>query len=195
MRFSRHNVVEGNDPDRKVLDREVQWAFVRQVTMLRKCAPVVEHDGLQSGTGVWNVNGVALPGGGGIPRTLIVTEGFGRIPLAERIAALAGELAGAGASLNGATQVRAGAMRPEIIIPRKVEMHAAQAAGEPAAEGLKVGARVRIIRVPHFGRLATICELPAAAERIETGAVARVLRAKLDDGAVVTIPRANVELL
>ncbi len=32
------------------------------------------------------------------------------------------------------------------------------------------------------------------AEIIETGAHARVLRAKLDDGKVVTVPRANVEL-
>jgi hypothetical protein len=43
--------------------------------------------------------------------------------------------------------------------------------------------------------MGVIEELPHELVRIETGASVRVLRAKLDDGRQVTVPRANVELL
>jgi len=52
---------------------------------------------------------------------------------------------------------------------------------------------IRIIRVPHFGKLAEVAGLPPDPVRIETGARVRVLEAKLRDGTVVTVPRANVE--
>ena len=61
--------------------------------------------------------------------------------------------------------------------------------------GLSVGARIRLIRVPYFGRTGVVRELPQELERIETGAWLRVLRAELDDGSCVTVPRANVELV
>ena len=58
---------------------------------------------------------------------------------------------------------------------------------------LEVGSLVRIIREPYFGALAQVKELPIKAEKIETGAYVRVLRAEVE-GKVVTVPRANVEL-
>lgn len=135
--------------------------------------------------------GVALTGDEAVSMTVIITEGFGSLPMSARtfdaIKAVAGEVA----SINGATQVRAGAQRPEFIAP----MRASVSARDNRAHGLEVGERVRIIRVPFFGATGTITELPHDLARIETGAHVRVLKATLDDGRQVTVPRANVELV
>lgn len=61
--------------------------------------------------------GVAITGTEEIGLTLIITEGFGDIAMAERTFALLNSRQGDQASVNGATQIRAGVMRPEIIIP------------------------------------------------------------------------------
>jgi hypothetical protein len=58
-----------------------------------------------------------------------------------------------------------------------------------------VGSIVRVIRVPYFGLRAEILELPRELTVIETGAMARVAKARLiESGQVVTVPRANLEL-
>ena len=139
--------------------------------------------------------GMAVTGHEDVPMTVIVTEGFGWLPLAERTHSLLRSLEGRAASINGATQVRAGAVRPEIIVARE-ETGASPAAGDrdPAA-GLRIGAPVRIIRAPHFGVTAEVVALPADPQPIATGARTRVLNARLPNGDTVTVPRANVELL
>ncbi|NDC39005.1 MAG: hypothetical protein EBZ48_13300, partial [Proteobacteria bacterium] len=126
--------------------------------------------------------------------SVVITEGFGEIPISQRVTALFAPLAGREASLNGTTQVRAGAVRPEIIVPGVYE-GAGMVANAVGARGLTVGAAVRLIRFPFFGLNGEVVELPHPLERIDTGAYARVLRVKLADGRVVTVPRANVELL
>ena len=136
--------------------------------------------------------GMAVTGHEDVPVTVIVTEGFGWLPMAERTHALLRSLEGRAASINGATQVRAGAVRPEIIVARE----GGEAGGEQGAgTGLRVGAAIRIIRVPHFGATAEVVALPPEPQRIETGARTRVLEARLPNGDLVTVPRANVELL
>jgi hypothetical protein len=60
---------------------------------------------------------------------------------------------------------------------------------------LAVGDPIRIIRGAHFGELATVADLPHELEKIATESQVRVLRAKLPDGSVITVPRANVEIL
>jgi hypothetical protein len=60
---------------------------------------------------------------------------------------------------------------------------------------MEIGSPVRIIREPHFGVIGTVAELPSELTPLETEAKVRVLGVKLKDGAVVTLPRANVELI
>lgn len=138
--------------------------------------------------------GIALTGDELVSMTVIITEGFGNLLMSERTFALFQELQGKQASINGATQVRAGALRPEIVVP---DPAAEARAGDEtaAARGLSVGSSIRIIRVPYFGEYATVTELPHEMVEIETGAHARVLRARLEDGQTITVPRANVELV
>jgi len=136
--------------------------------------------------------GVAITGQERLGITVILTEGFGRLPMAEETFALLRAHEGERAALNGATQIRAGVQRPEVIIPL-----AAKSARERKVGGgrLAVGSRVRLVRDPYFGELGTVRDLPAEPAVIETEARVRVLRVHLDDGREVTVPRANVELI
>ena len=136
--------------------------------------------------------GVSVTGDEDVPFTFIVTEGFGRLSMSKRVSELAREIAGRRASVNGATQVRAGAMRPEVIAPFEGE---AKTVGVEELKTLEIGAPVRVVRVPHFGEIGTIVDLPSEPTRIPSGALVRILVAKLENGEEVSIPRANVELL
>ncbi len=139
--------------------------------------------------------GVAITGSEDLGLTVIFTEGFGEIAMAERTFELLGSREGADASVNGATQIRAGVMRPEIVIPLR-EGDQGGKATRPRADGeLRPGRPVRIIRDPHFGLIGTVSALPAEPQALESGSKARVLEVKLNSGESVIIPRANVELI
>jgi hypothetical protein len=142
--------------------------------------------------------GIALTGDEPIAMTVIITEGFGALPMNPRIAEMISACSGAQVSINGATQVRAGALRPEIITAPSVDRIslATESASEQLGQGLVVGQAVRMIRVPYFGMYGTIVELPRELVRIETGAFARVAKVSLQ-GLIeqVIVPRANLEIV
>jgi hypothetical protein len=138
--------------------------------------------------------GVAITGQEDVNTTLIVTEGFGEIAMARRTFDLLKANSGRRASVNGATQIRAGVIRPEVIIPLE-ETAAAPAERLDSGHALDIGTPIRIIREPYFGELATVAGLPPELTEIPSGAMVRVLNATLSDGRTVTVPRANVEIL
>jgi hypothetical protein len=138
--------------------------------------------------------GVAITGSEQLGLTVIITEGFGEIAMAERTFNLFASREGAAAAANGATQIRAGVMRPEIVIPLAgqptAEGHKAQAAGY-----LEIGMAVRIVRDPYFGLIGQVSALPPEPRVLESGSKARVLEVTFKSGEGVIIPRANVELI
>ncbi len=136
--------------------------------------------------------GVAITGQENIPLTLIIMEGFGDLPLARRTFQLLKRFDGFSASINGATQIRAGVVRPEIIIPHKEEIPSYK---ERFPERLVLGTRVRIIREPYFGSLGEVVALPSELRVLETGARARVAEVLLEGGERVVVPRANLEII
>ncbi|MGC1276077.1 MAG: hypothetical protein WBC44_20430 [Planctomycetaceae bacterium] len=139
--------------------------------------------------------GVAVTGSETIGVTLVITEGFGEIAMAERTFRLLAEHEGDLAAVNGTTQIRAGVLRPEIVIPLgPAELDEAVT---PAAAGgrLEPGTAVRIIRDPHFGLIGSVAALPTEPAVLPSGSKARVLDVRLDSGQMVTVPRANVELI
>jgi hypothetical protein len=136
--------------------------------------------------------GVAITGDEDLPMTVIITEGFGSLPLSHRVLATLKDFDGYECSINGATQVRAGAIRPEILIPHRGSI---QKGDDSQGVGLSPGLRIRLIRVPFFGQFATVVELPNEPVTIETGAKTRVLKARLEDGTIAIVPRANVEIV
>jgi hypothetical protein len=137
--------------------------------------------------------GVAITGTENINITVLVTEGFGFLSMAGRTFELLKTLEGKTASINGATQIRAGVIRPELIVPLPEDLARSNVAVE--AHELLVGAAIRVIREPYFGQLGTVTELPAQLMVVDSGTEVRVLKAKLASGEIATVPRANVEIM
>lgn len=137
--------------------------------------------------------GVAITGSEPINLTIVVTEGFGYLNMAQRTFDLLKTLEGKEGSINGATQIRAGVIRPEVIVPLGADAVGSNLAAQVFE--LKEGTPIRVIREPYFGRLGTVTALPATLVTLESGTEVRVLRARLENGEEVTVPRANVEIL
>jgi len=137
--------------------------------------------------------GVAITGHEKKGITLILTEGFGRMTMAHETFKLLKSREGLLASVNGATQIRAGVMRPEVAIP--VEETDTHRDTEKQAGAMNIGSPVRCIRAPYFGKLGTVEALPAELKLLDSEARVRVLDVKFADGKIVTVPRANVELI
>jgi hypothetical protein len=137
--------------------------------------------------------GVAITGSETVGLTLVVTEGFGELAMSPRTHRLLAAAAGRTASVSGATQIRAGVVRPEVLVPGDVGELERTAVDTGM---LSVGSVVRIIRDPHFGTLGKVVELPPEPRALDTEARVRILTVALaSGGGQVTLPRANVELV
>jgi len=150
----------------------------------------VRHNDLTDFTG--EEIGVAITGQEEVGLTLIVTEGFGKMRISQRTFDLLKSFEGSYASVNGTTQIRAGVLRPEIIIPHE---QFADEASEELAAGMVSGTPVRIIRQPYFGAIGKVVTLPVELQQLESESHVRVLTVELEKGGVVTVPRANVEII
>lgn len=145
--------------------------------------------------------GVAITGSEDINITLIITEGFGQIIMAQKTFGILKHREGSIASINGATQIRAGVVRPEIIIPYKETekasepIYQSESPANEESEGISIGNTIRIIRTPYFGKIGRVKALPSELRTIETEAKARVLEVEFPDGQTTIIPRANVEAI
>lgn len=138
--------------------------------------------------------GVAITGQEDLGLTVIVTEGIGKMSMSHRTFNLLKRFNGYMASINGATQIRAGVIRPEIIISYSEEKEESTSTDAPA-EGMKAGTPIRIIRDPYFGLIGKVSTLPVTLQKIKTESHVRVLEVELEDGNRVIVPRANVEII
>lgn len=140
--------------------------------------------------------GVAITGTEKLGITLIVTEGFGNIDMAPKTFELLVSQVGKLACINGATQIRAGVIRPEVIIPldQLPTAEDEQAYARQEIQGLTVGSPIRVIRAPYFGHIGTVSALPSEQHVLESGSRARILEVDFD-GQKAIVPRANVELI
>lgn len=138
--------------------------------------------------------GVAITGHEDIGLTIVVTEGFGKINMANKTYELLKQFEGHNASIHGFTQIRAGVMRPEIIIPIQFEEKDLEVQEAKMSE-LLIGTTIRVIRQPNFGKIGKVTGLPEQLTKVESETLVRILEAELEDGQKVTIPRANVEVI
>jgi hypothetical protein len=150
----------------------------------------IRHDDLTTFTG--EEIGVAITGQEEVGLTVIITEGFGTMNMSQRTFDLLKEFEGYSASVNGTTQIRAGVLRPEIIIPHEM---VEDDEGEALSQGMVPGTPIRIIRQPYFGAIGKVHSLPVELQRLESESMVRVVNIELDEGEVVTVPRANVEII
>ncbi len=137
--------------------------------------------------------GVAITGHEEIGLTLIITEGFGKMAMSRKAFDIFKEFEGYRAAMNGATQIRAGVIRPEVVIPHEKKISESELL--ELDKGIKPGTIVRIIREPFFGEIGKVVSLPVELQLIETESKVRVAEIELEDGRRVVVPRANLEII
>ncbi len=136
--------------------------------------------------------GVAVTGNEDLPTTIMMTEGFGSIPMDANTFSLLQRLEGRNASMNGATQIRAGVQRPEIVVARDDQDTDCRTSVE--GESLAMGSRVRCVRAPYFGRIGKVVGLPKELFILPSETKVRVVEVQIEEDTVM-VPRANVEIM
>jgi hypothetical protein len=138
--------------------------------------------------------GVAITGGESVGPTIVITEGFGRIQIAESTYDILNDCSGKIASMNGATQIRAGVMRPEIFISSSIEDNSKHQYFESEL-AISIGSKVRITRAPYFGKVGHVISLPHELSQLESGASVRIAEIQIINGSNIFVPRANLEVI
>jgi hypothetical protein len=128
-----------------------------------------------------------------LPFPVLITEGFGSLPISQPIFDLLHANMGREAMLNADTQAPWGSRRPEIIIPLRAEENMPKEQAGPVP--LQTGMQVRVLRDPHLGALGTVVDLPPLPQMVESGA--RLMIAKVDFGEEepARVPLANLEAI
>ena len=137
--------------------------------------------------------GVAITGTEDV-LTLVITEGFGEINMAKRTFGLLLENNGKNVSINGATQIRAGVMRPEIFIQNELISENEKIVSDDDLI-ISIDSVVRVIRKPYFGIIGRVVELPHELIVMESQTKVRVAKVKFEDNTEKIIPRANLEVI
>ena len=138
--------------------------------------------------------GVAITGTENLDTSLVVTEGYGNIKMSERTYNLLKLHDGKFVSINGATQIRAGVIRPEIVIPLEKSEISDVIGSKEENLGIEIDSLVRVIRAPFFGKIGKVVDLPPDLKRMESETMVRVAEIQIDDENIV-VPRSNLEML
>jgi len=126
--------------------------------------------------------------------TLIVTEGFGEISMSKRTFDLLKDNDNNYASISGATQIRAGVMRPEIFVSNN-ENIVEKAAMDDERLIISINSTVRVIREPFFGKIGKVISLPSSLTIMKSETKVRVAEIEFSDTSKEIIPRANLEVI
>ncbi|HHT85488.1 MAG: hypothetical protein ACOX34_05305 [Bacillota bacterium] len=153
--------------------------------------------------------GTGLTGQEDTDFTIVITEGFGQLAMSRETWNILEKYSGNTVSMDGTTQIRAGVIRPEVIIDTCQEMQPCLEQSDPGLPvisdeitlapsvtytSLTLGDRVRCTRPPYFGLWGRVEELPEQPGEIECEAVVEVAKVRLDDGKLVTVPQTNLEV-
>ncbi len=182
----------GDDPEGKIVITEGR-ATSEVMERLRETGAVGLIAGSVGGADLVSLAGrelnLADTGDEDIGFTLVVTEGFGDLSMAARTAGVLDGLVGGRVSISGATQVRAGVVRPEIV----GRAHGSSGVEDREEDGIAEGTTVRIIRGEAFGRIGRVTRIPEEPASIGSGGRSLVYVVRLDDDHEITVPRPNVE--
>lgn len=142
--------------------------------------------------------------------TIVLLEGFGKMPMNPRAWQILKRANGKIASIDGATQIYGTRIRPQVLITENLLSETKDHFGrtEVVAQGqservneriygsttIAVGDRVRCIRDPYFGLWGVVEEIPKQPERVECEGIVEVVRVRLDDKRLVSVPEANIEV-
>jgi|GEM_PF-311948 len=124
---------------------------------------------------------------------VILTEGFGHLPITSRLYEILAERASAQAIFDATEPNVLNNDRPEIIIPGGSAR--ADAHSPDTSTALQSGMRVRIRRAPYAGRVGVVKYLPERPLVVDNGLRMLCAQVKLQSGELVMVPRANIETL
>ena len=127
-----------------------------------------------------------------LPLSVVVTEGVGRIPMAEPIFDLL-------RSYHGQPAVIAGSSRhtnsgPEVVVPQPGRL-APDAQALTMVRAISVGTRVRLTRTPYLGIIADVIAVPDMPLETPIGSHADGVEVRLPDGRRLFVPLVNLEPL
>lgn len=137
--------------------------------------------------------GVAITGHEDLGLSLIMTEGFGEIAMAQKTFDLLKSREGCKVSISGATQIRAGVIRPEVIIPSLDAVPVSK--DTKSADNRQSSGTIRCIRDPFFGKLGKVVQMIPELTVVESETKVRVLEVEFLDGTKAVVPRANIEMI
>jgi hypothetical protein len=123
---------------------------------------------------------------------IVVTEGFGALPMNAAAFRLLTTNAKRDATVNGEAFDRYSGNRPEVIIPLPV-------ASEPPMPDESVsfatGQQVRLRAAPHRGQIASLMTVRPGLSTLPSGLRAHCADVRLENGTVVLIPLVNMEVV
>lgn len=126
------------------------------------------------------------------PCPVLVTDGFGSVPMSRQAFSLLRSCSGREAMLDAAMPEDWATRRPQVLVPIAAEDPALPKAQDP--QPLQVGTQVRGLRAPHLGVVGTVTALPTRPQPVETGAWLPAAQVVLEGGETVSIPWANLEI-
>jgi hypothetical protein len=123
---------------------------------------------------------------------ILITEGFGRIPMNSAAFNLLTTNEGREITLNAEPFDRYAATCPEAVIPLPVT----QAIAAPSRSCLlQPNRRVRVVRAPYRSKVGTMVSLRPGLVSFPNGLRARAAAVRLEDEKTVILPLANLEIL
>lgn len=126
------------------------------------------------------------------PYPIIVIEGFGTIPMNSAAFTMLSTNDSRDVTINAESFDRYQEKRPEIIIPLKAS---GDAINPLSMDTFRSGQRVRILRAPYIGEVATLQNTIAGLTRLPSGLRTQCAEIELESGEKVVVPLANIEVL
>jgi hypothetical protein len=123
---------------------------------------------------------------------IILTEGFGTIPMSGPAYELLSSNAGREASLEATVREPYAPELPEVIVPLPASQR--MRSPEPVIE-IEPGVRVRALRPPHAGAVGNVRHFLPRPEGYPSGILAKSAMVELEEIGPVAIPLANLEVL
>jgi hypothetical protein len=123
---------------------------------------------------------------------IMVTDGFGRLPMNSAAYKLLSTNAQREVTLNAESYDRYSGSRPEVFIPLPITQEPAEPA---SSEIFAPGQTVRMRRPPSVGGIGTIVSLPAGQSLMTSGLRAAAAEVKMESGETVLVPLVNLEVV
>jgi hypothetical protein len=128
-----------------------------------------------------------------LPNALLLTEGFGAMPMSQYVYSFLESLDGKQATLDAVQPGRFEARRPEVIVNQPPK--SGQRPGPPDTEAvLQPKMAVRLTRGPYAGLVGQVVHLPKTPYLLENGLRVPCAQVALATGEATFVPLANLEV-